>query len=99
MLLTGTDGGAVEIVGHACLGSELKGWDWSPCGYKGIAYAMTEVGGIGEGVGHGTLVGIEATVVAVGMEILTPGIYMPFACVITYVLCEHIALGNGGRRR
>ena len=60
---------------------------------------MTEVGGIGEGVGHGTLVGIEATVVAVGMEILSAGIYLPFACVITNVLCEHISLGNGGRRR
>lgn len=73
MLLPRTYGGAVEIVGDACLGSELKGWDWSPCGYKGIANAMTEVGGIGEGVGHGTLVGIEATVIAVGMEILSAG--------------------------
>ena len=68
-----TDGGAVEVVGDGCLSSELEGWDRAPYGYKGIAYAMTEVGGIGEGVGHGTLVGIEATVVAVGMEILSAG--------------------------
>ena len=74
LLLARTDGGAVEVVGYACLGCELKGGNWSPCGHKGIAYAMTEIGGIGEGVGHSALIGVEATVVAVGMEILSPGI-------------------------
>ena len=53
---------------------------------------MTEIGGIGEGVGHSALIGVEATVVAVGVEILPSGIYLPFSCVITDVLSEHKAL-------
>ena len=56
---------------------------------------MTVIGGKGKGVGHGTLVGIEATVVAVGMEILSAGIYLPFAYVVTDVLGDHESLGQG----
>ena len=60
---------------------------------------MTVIGRKGEGVGHGTLIRIEATVVAISVEVFSSGKYLPFACVITNVLCEHVSLGNGGRRR
>ena len=56
---------------------------------------MTEVGGIGEGVGHGTLIRIEATVVAVGVEVFSSGKYLPFAYVVTDVLGDHESLGQG----
>ena len=60
---------------------------------------MTVIGGKGEGVGHGTLVGIEATVVAVGVEVFSSGKYLPFAYVVTDVLGNHEPLGHGGRFR
>ena len=55
---------------------------------------MTVIGGKGEGVGHGALIGIEATVVAVGVEVFSSGKYLPFACVVTDVLGNHEPLGH-----
>ena len=56
---------------------------------------MTVIGRKGEGVGHGTLIGIEATVVAVGVEVFSSGKYLPFAYVVTDVLGDHESLGQG----
>ena len=56
---------------------------------------MTEIGGIGEGVGHSALIGVEATVVAVGVEVFSSGKYLPFAYVVTDVLGNHESLGQG----
>ena len=56
---------------------------------------MTVIGRKGECVGHGTLIGIEATVVAVGVEVFSSGKYLPFAFVITDVLGNHESLGRG----
>lgn len=56
---------------------------------------MTEVGGKGEGVGHGTLIRIEATVVAISVEVFSSGKYLPFAYVVTDVLGDHESLGQG----
>ena len=58
---------------------------------------MTVIGWKGKGVGHGTFIGIEATVVAVGVEVFSSGKYLPFAFVITDVLGNHEPLGQGGR--
>ena len=69
MLKGGADGGAVEIIHYAYLGGTLERGDGTTFGYKRIADAMTEIGGIGEGAGHGTLVGIKTAVVTVGVEI------------------------------
>ena len=69
MLVGGAYGGAVEIIHYAYLGGKLERGDGTTFGYKGIADAMTEIGGIGEGAGHGTLVGIKTAVVTVGVEI------------------------------
>ena len=69
MLVGGAYGGAVEIIHYAGLGGELERGDGTPLGYEGVTDAMTEIGGIGEGAGHGTLVGIETAVVTVGVEI------------------------------
>ena len=65
----GAYGGAVEIIHYAGLGGELERGDGTPLDYEGIADAMTEIGGIGEGAGHSTLVGIKTAVVTVGVEI------------------------------
>ena len=65
----GAYGGAVEIIHYAGLGGELESGDGTPLDYEGIADAMTEIGGIGEGAGHSTLVGIKTAVVTVGVEI------------------------------
>ena len=69
MLVGGAYGGAVEIIRYAGLGGELERGDGTPLDYEGIADAMTEIGGIGEGAGHSTLVGIKTAVVTVGVEI------------------------------
>ena len=69
MLKGGADGGAVEIIHYAYLGGKLERGDGTPLDYEGIADAMTEIGGIGEGAGHSTLVGIKTAVVTVGVEI------------------------------
>ena len=69
MLVGGAYGGAVEIIHYAGLGGELERGDGTPLDYEGIADAMTEIGGIGEGAGHSTLVGIKTAVVTVGVEI------------------------------
>lgn len=53
---------------------------------------MTIIGGIGEGVGYGTLIGIETAVVVVGMEVFAAGIYRPLIIGITDILCDHIAI-------
>ena len=60
---------------------------------------MTVIGGKGKGVGHGTLIRIEATVVAISVEVFSSGKYLPFAFVITDVLGDHESLGQGGRLR
>ena len=78
MLVGGAYGGAVEIIHYAGLGGELERGDGTPLDYEGIADAMTEIGGIGEGAGHGTLVGIETAVVTVGVEILATYVYGVF---------------------
>ena len=69
MLKGGADGGAVEIIHYAYLGGKLERGDGTTFGYKGIADAMAEIGGIGECAGHSTLVGIKTAVVTVGVEI------------------------------
>ena len=56
---------------------------------------MTVIGGKGKGVGHGTLIRIEATVVAISVEVFSSGKYLPFAFVITDVLGNHEPLGQG----
>ena len=99
MLKGGADGGAVEIIHYAYLGGKLERGDGTIFGYKRIADAMAEIGGIGECAGHGTLVGIQATVVAVGVEILATYVDGVFRGDETKVLSEHIALGDRGRRR
>ena len=95
MLKGGANGGAVEIIHYANLGGKLERGDGTTFGYKGIADAMAEIGGIGECAGHGTLVGIEAAVVAVGVEVFSSGKYLPFTFVITDVLGDHESLGQG----
>ena len=60
---------------------------------------MTVIGRKGEGVGHGTLIRIEATVVAISVEVFSSGKYLPFAYVVTDVLGDHEPLGHGGRLR
>ena len=95
MLKGGADGGAVEIIHYANLGSKVERGDGTTFGYKRIADAMTEIGGIGECAGHSTLVGIEAAVVAVGVEVFSSGKYLPFAYVVTDVLGDHESLGQG----
>ena len=99
MLKGGADGGAVEIIHYAYLGGKLERGDGTTFGYKRIADAMAEIGGIGECAGHGTLVGIQAAVVAVGVEILATYVDGVFRGDETKVLSEHIALGDRGRRR
>ena len=56
---------------------------------------MPLIGSKRECVGHGTLIGIEATVVAVGIEVFSSGKYLPFAYVVTDVLGDHESLGQG----
>ena len=56
---------------------------------------MTVIGRKGEGVGHGTLIRIEATVVAISVEVFSSGKYQPFAYVVTDVLGDHESLGQG----
>ena len=60
---------------------------------------MTVIGRKGEGVGHGTLIGIEATVVAVGVEVFSSGKYQRFDYVVTDVLGDHESLGQVCRIR
>ena len=98
MLKGGADGGAVEIIHYAYLGGKLERGDGTTFGYKRIADAMAEIG-IGECAGHSTLVGIQAAVVAVGVEILATYVDGVFRGDETKVLSEHIALGDRGRRR
>ena len=56
---------------------------------------MTVIGRKGECAGHGTLIRIEATVVAISVEVFCAGKYLPFAFVITDVLGDHESLGQG----
>ena len=56
---------------------------------------MTVIGGKGKGVGHGTLIRIEAAVVAISIEVFSSGKYLPFAYVVTDVLGNHESLGRG----
>ena len=56
---------------------------------------MTVIGRKGEGVGHGTLIRIEATVVAISVEVFSSDKYLPFTYVVTDVLGDHESLGQG----
>ena len=98
MLKGGADGGAVEIIHYTYLGGKLERGDGTIFGYKRIADAMAEIGGIGECAGHSTLVGIQAAAVAVGVEILATYVDGVVRGDETQVLGEHITLGDRGRR-
>ena len=56
---------------------------------------MTVIGRKGKGVGQGTLIRIEATVVAISVEVFSSCKYQPFAYVVTDVLGDHESLGQG----
>ena len=58
---------------------------------------MTVIGWKGKGVGQGTLIRIEAAVVAISIEVFSSGKYLPFSFVVTDVLGNHEPLGQGGR--
>ena len=60
---------------------------------------MTVIGRKGKGVGQGTLIRIEAAVVAISVEVFSSGKYLPFTYVVTDVLGDHEPLGHGGRLR
>ena len=56
---------------------------------------MTVMGRKGECVGHGTLIRIEATVVAISVEVFSSGKCLAFTYVVTDVLGDHGSLGRG----